>query len=406
MFVDFACSSEPFKVYPSFTLTSITLTAFVAEAGADDDSIVGYPKAFFPVGFGIREGDQAKWVSASITADRGCASESTAREGLVAYSVQSNNMDSPTNVTAHPKVSFTLTTPTIGGAYLQLCYKHQTEPYRLYASTTLRTRQLLSASVRAVGMGQILTAITESPQPVSFTAHGGMEGDRYTWIQPSVDGKNSTSETIADCVEDVEPAAGSSIGVSSGFYQEASFTFSETASDLILCYGPGAEPYMVYPAITMEVISPLVSGVNRSHVVVGRSTNVRFVGTFGITAGDAVKLAQNSDGDCSGAPAGGNEATFYPHATSAGFTGSSTGTSDVELLVSEYTKENRPFKLCYRFGEEGQWKMFSLVTIEAYEVTSVHVNGGTEFPSFGDLLDFTFTGTGILDGGEIIPCLA
>lgn len=397
-------STESFKIYPSFTLTAVTLESFSAEFGADDVSVVGYTKIFHPSGSGILAGDLAKWVSASVTNDAGCVSEKHANESLVMISSEyTSTHDEPStkNLASPLEASFMFTAPTIGAAELQLCYKHQIEPYHLHADLKLGTRQLVSASVRALGIEQTLVSITNSPQPVSFVAYGGMEGDRYKWVQQF--SSSSISESVMGldrCAEEVEPAAGSSVGIAAGFYQEASFAFSEPASSLLLCYGPGVEPYMAYPAMTMEVLSPVISAANRTHVIVGRSTNVRLVGTFGITSGDALKLAENVDGDCEGTAAGGDKAVFYPYATAAGLTDPTTGTSDVTVLVSERTQENRPFRICYRFGQEGAWELFDTVSWEAFEVVSVDVNVGDGSPAAGDLLGFTFTGTGVVDGGK------
>ncbi|CAM9934512.1 unnamed protein product, partial [Hapterophycus canaliculatus] len=58
---------ENFKIYPSFSLSAMMLIEFSAAAGSDDDSVVGYPKTFHPLGSGITEGDKAKWVLASVS---------------------------------------------------------------------------------------------------------------------------------------------------------------------------------------------------------------------------------------------------------------------------------------------------------------------------------------------------
>lgn len=389
-------STESFKVYPSFVLEAVALDSFSAESGSDDDSVVDYPKIFRADGPGVLVGDQAKWVGASVITDAGCESETLANTSFMLSVADPVAVESST---AEPmlEASFTFTSPTIGATKLKLCYKHQAEPYHLHSDITLGTRQLVSASVRALGITQTLSAITHSPQPVAFTAYGGMEGDQYKWVDPAT---HTDTTGVDSCPEGVGSAAGSSVSVAAGFYQEAYFTFSEPASNLMLCYGPGAEPYVGYPAVTMEVLSPVISTANRTHVIVGRSAYVRLVGTFGITSGDAVKLAANEDGDCEGDAAGGDGEVFSPYATTPGLTESTTGTSDVILFVSKRTEENRPYKLCYRFGEDGAWEMFDTVSWEAFEVTSVSVDVGDGSPAAGDLLDFTFVGTGVVDGGE------
>lgn len=303
--------------------------------------------------------------------------------------------------------SFTFTTPTLGGARVQLCYQHQSEPYRLHSGMTLRTRQLITAKIRELGTEQTLMSIIDSPQAIAFVAYGGMEGDRYKWVQPlsANDTSLTSEELIENCADSVDPAAGSSVGVAAGFYQEASFTFSEAGSNLMLCYGPGSEPYMPYPAMTMEVLSSTISSASPTHVIVGRESTIRLIGTFGLTSGDAMKLAENADGDCEGDPAGGDGTIFYPDTTATGLTASALGTSDVTLYVSERTEENRPYKLCYRFGAAGVWELFDSVSLEAYEVTGVSVDAGDGSPATGTLLDFTFGGTGIVDGGMTEPTL-
>lgn len=386
------------------------LDKFTAEAGSDDDSVVGYPKTFNPTGAGIAEGDMAKWVGASVTTDAGCAFNGVVEESMVALKTTYSTGTGESTIAGEEVVlvsSFTFSFPTLSSARVKLCYRHQTEPYHLHASITLRTRQLISASVRELGTEQTLRAITDSPQAVSFVAHGGMEGDRYKWVQTTTGRERSasstgTSETFFEvCAEWVEPAAGSSIGVAAGFYQEASFTFLESASNLILCYAPGSEPFMPYTAVSMEVFYPVVSGASPTHVLVGRPSSIRLVGTFGLTSGDAMKLVDNADGDCSGDPAGGDMTIFYPDATAEGLTGPTFGTSDITLYVSERTEEDRPFKLCYRFGATGLWQLFDTVSWEAYEVTAVSVDISDGSPAAGELLSFTFAGTGVLDGGEI-----
>ena len=410
---------ESSKIYPSFTLTAVALAEFSAIAGSDDDSVAGYPKTFHPTGSGIAAGDQAKWVAGSVKTDAGCNFDGVVDESPVAWTAglaapePPTLNDSATSTSSLPSASFsgstgdelvlassfTFLTPTLGSARVQLCYKHRSEPYHLHSTITLRTRQLVSATIRELDIAQTLVSITNSPQVVAFVAHGGMEGDRYKWVEPS----SSTSEedVFGLCAEGLDPAAGSSIGVAIGFYQVATFTFSVPASDLMLCYAPGAEPFMPYPSISMGVLTPIISSASVSHVIVGRPSSVRLVGSFGLTSGDAVKLAQNKDGDCEGDPAGGDGAIFYPDGTASGLTISALGTSDVTLSVSDRTEENQPFKLCYRFGEDGVWELFDNVSFEAYEVTGVTVANSGESLAAGMLLDFAFSGTGIADGGDV-----
>lgn len=395
---------------------------FSASAGSNDDSVVGYPKTFIPIGRGIAENDLAKWVTASVTTDAGCYSDGVVDESpvvwaeYVATSTVNSTLtsDSTTASSSLPSTSgtgeelsvalassFTFLTPTLSSARVQLCYKHRSEPYRLHTDITLRTRQLVSATIRELDVAQTLVSITNSPQAVAFVAHGGMEGDRYKWVQTS---SSSTEEGDAFdlCAKRVGPAAGSSIGVALGFYQVATFNFSVPASDLMLCYAPGSEPFMPYPAISMGVLAPIISSASASHVIVGRATRVRLVGTFGLTSGDAVKLAANKDGDCDGDPQGGDSAFFYPEATASGLTSSALGTSDVTLSVSERTEENQPYKLCYRFGEAGAWELFDHVSWEVFEVTGVSVTNSGDSLAAGMPLDFAFSGTGIVDGGDEI----
>lgn len=398
------------------------LVEFSAAAGSDDDSVVGYPKTFYSVGYGITEGDKTKWVLASVSTDEGCETNGVVDESLVAWStvtqasarvggntttaevLTSTSSETWTAATLSPghelvlSSTFTFTTPTYHSARVQLCYKHQNEPYHLHPGVTLRTRKLLSASVRELGTEQALTSITNSPQLVAFVAIGGMEGDRYKWV-PSAG--SSTSDTLYElCDDSVSPAAGSSVGVASGFYQEAPFTFSEPASGLLLCYAPGSEPFMPYPEMTMEVLDPVITTANTTHVVAGRSTVVRLIGTFGLTSGDALKLVDNNDGGCSGDPAGGDDRVFYPDATEPGFSAQTLGTSTTTMYISDRTEEDRPYKLCYRFGAAGAWELFDTVSLEAYEITGVTADKGGGSPVAGEALQFIFSGTGIMDGGE------
>lgn len=399
-------------------MSAVTLDTFSAKAGSKDNSVVGYPKTFHPSGAGVAEGDHAKWVAASVVTDLGCETDGVIEQSPVEWTATAIELplvdslliaSSSGSRTATTRMgeqlilssSFTFTTPTLGSSKLFLCYKHQSEPYHLHSSITLHTRQLVSASIRKLGTEQALTSITNSPQAVAFVAYGGMEGDRYKWVK-TVGSSNSTKETLFDlCAEWVDPSAGSATGVATGFYQEASFTFSEAASDLILCYAPGSEPFMPYPAMTMDVLAPTISTANPAHVLVGRSTIVHLIGTFGLTSGDAMKLVENADSGCEGAPAGGDNTIFYPENTTTGLTAPALGTSNIRLYVGERTEKNRPFKLCYRFGAAGVWGLFEKLVWEAYEVTGVSVDNNGGSPSSGDLLDFTFTGTGIFDGGDI-----
>lgn len=393
----------------------MTLIGFSAEDGSDDDSVVAYPKTFHPTGFGVAESDMAKWVLDPAPTDAGCEADGVVddavvietRNTLLEMTAENTTTENSTLSTESllPVLSstFTFTTPTFSSARVQLCYKHQDEPYHLHPGITLRTRKLLSATVRELGIEQELASITNSPQAIAFVAIGGMEGDRYKWVTTTT---SSTSEALFGlCADSVDPAAGSSVGVAAGFYQEASFTFTEPASGLMLCYAPGAEPFMPYPGITMEVFSPIISSASTTHVIVERSTPVRLIGTFGLTSGDALKLASNADGDCTGKAAGGDETVFNPDATEPGYSGTERGTSTISIRVSDRTEENRPYKLCYRFGATGAWELFDNVSLEAFQITGVTVNIGDGAPAAGDALDFSFSGTGIVDGGEIgITC--
>ncbi|CAM9132571.1 unnamed protein product [Choristocarpus tenellus] len=390
---------ESLKVYPSFTLTAIMMESFRAEEGANDNSVVGYPKVFWVDGPGIQAGDRAKWIPDTYTTNAGCGEGDSDNLGgglvnasYVVSSASGRIMEDGSKQDLY--VSFTFAKPTIGNAGLKLCYKHGDEPYRLYEGQTMQVRQLLKASVRTIGMEQVLHAVVDSPQYVSFTAHGGMEGDRYKWVTPS--GGMGTG-TFADCANGIAPGAGSSVGVAEGFYHEASFLFKEVTSDLMLCFGPGAEPFMAYPGISMNVVAPSITTANRTSIVTGKAAAVRLVGTFGMTSSDALKFAENDAGDCAGSPAGGDGAVFSPSITTQGLS-TATGTSEVMLVVSERSEKDQPYKLCYRFGKEGAWKMFDALFWDAYEVTGVKVDISSGVPSVRDSMEFTFDGTGIENG--------
>ncbi|CAN0540052.1 unnamed protein product, partial [Ectocarpus sp. 12 AP-2014] len=177
--------TESFKIYTSFSLTAVRLVDFSAQAGSDDDSVVGYPKTFHPSGFGISEGDKSKWVMASVSSDEGCESDGVVDEEQVEWTMytpalvtaNTSTVDLTTTTSSRSSAvaasspeeevlssTFTFTTPTFSSTRVQLCYKHQDEPYHLHAGITLRTRQLLSATIRELGTEQVLTSITNSPQ--------------------------------------------------------------------------------------------------------------------------------------------------------------------------------------------------------------------------------------------------
>ncbi|CAM9252504.1 unnamed protein product, partial [Discosporangium mesarthrocarpum] len=390
--------NEALKIYPSFTLSAIMLLSLSADKGSDDTSVVGYPKVYFAAGPGVESGDRVKWVSESVVTNDGCgASDSDNLAGgledasTVDYFMTTSSVSDPNTILS---VSFTFTKATIGDGHLNLCYRHGDEPFKLHRAHTMKIRQLLTAEVRTLGTQQVLHAVVSSPQYVSFTAHGGKEGDRYKWVTPS---GGPFLGTIADCADEADPAAGSSVGVAVGFYHEAIFVFSEAASDLMLCYGPGAEPFMAYPETTMSVVAPTITSTNRTHVIAGKSAAIQLVGTFGLTSGDALKLAENSAGDCTGDPAGGDGAVFTPFATTSGLS-TKTGTSQVILLVSDRSDQDRPYQLCYRFGKEGPWELFDLVSWEAFEVATVSVDISEGLPAAGNPMEFTFEGTGVSNG--------
>lgn len=292
----FSSGDNPFKLYPSITLSVYELYEILAAAeGSTYISVVGYPKVLTMSGFGVSEFDEARWVLGQSTNCTSVADVASLAYGGVTgenLAVLSSSREASFDFSADVFVTGFAAKNTSANA--TLCYKFGSESFQHYPNISMQIRHI-SGWTSSVGASSVaVVGVTES---ITFTGYGISAGittaDRARWITSGTDCYDNTA--------DLSDAVGGLVNVSNG---EAPFTFMESVSGQSprLCYWFEDEPAMVYPTLTIDVAH--LSAISAPSfgdpdvAVVGYTKPWGFAGGH-IDDGDTVRWIYNDSSDCS-----------------------------------------------------------------------------------------------------------
>ena len=106
--------------------------------------VLGAPKVFQFEGTNVAAGDRAKWVlSGSVRSDRACGQGVNFAQGGVGEFFVDGGLQ--------VKLNFLEESPE--DEPFSLCYKHATEPYKLYKAVTMTTKTVANVSHTRAIMG-------------------------------------------------------------------------------------------------------------------------------------------------------------------------------------------------------------------------------------------------------------
>jgi len=346
-------NTEGAKLYPNTTLTSRALFEIQSKWGLSGVGVLNTPKDFVMVGEGISNYDTARWVPSIYVLNSDC--------DIWTYTESSVYATNRTTFVFNNSVSSTFS----------LCYRFEEEGWKIYNGISLTVYSISSTNTHKL--------IEWTPQILTFSGKGVTDGDlaKFVFYGDSCD---------------ADPAGNSSAEVI--FATRATFTVSIEVTNLVLCYKFGSEPYTQFESVYLDVIPPEISMIDDASTVVGQETTLTLTGTFGFTSDDSLKWVENSAGDCTGDGLGGvNEITPTPLLGGQ----DTTGTSVFTATYTQPSAESVAWKLCYRFGELGEYLLFGKIDLIVAQVIAVSADMDT-LSIAGSEVEFYFEGYGLEDG--------
>ena len=312
-----AGAEEAFVLY-----TAIRLVVAEVQGPARTVAVAGTREPLVFSGVGLASGDSALWVvsAAECTDVAGGPIALAAFGGLLA-------------VGAASAAPFRPTARQLG---LSLCYRFRTKPYAHYPAITLDVLGLVALVTPNAPVG----SVGESME-VGFDGVGVANGDRAYWAP-----RGTTS-----CAA-VPPLAMLG-GLQTVTSARASFEMRRGAGGIgyALCYAFGAEPFVAYPALSIDVLE--VTGPLASVAVRAEPFALTFTGV-GVGAGDEAVWVGGS------AP----EAAAACAAASAGSTVGGGARAVVQAgggASFSIGEVSAGLRLCYRFARAGSAVAFRLV---------------------------------------------
>ena len=390
-----------FQLYPEVTLTAVQLDVVSVSSGSNNQSVVGQRKFYTFGGVGVAAGDSVKWVPGGGNPVDACdiqGATTITGDGI------SNNIATVINPgltydgTNGNSIAFLDRTPDGTIAY-ELCYAFTSrnlanaaaEPYKLHPEFKLTVSEIVGIGATA---GDTFSAVVQQSKNFAFLGSGISSIDRVRYISGS-----NASAIDENCLFD--PQAGGLVGAnvqsnvlavtgpSGNYANDVTFmTRSNPTEPFFLCYKFGAEPYRLYPSLSVESrhvlrVQTIVGAPNVA--VVGAPKTYYFVGTGQQLAVDIVKIVGatvTTDSEC---------ATYNIAVTTDGSSGgavisavtSSSVGVDGNLEVSaalELTFLNEapfdPWKLCYKFHNE-PFKLYSGLTFSSRRISHITASSGS-----------------------------
>ncbi|OWZ15209.1 hypothetical protein PHMEG_00011191 [Phytophthora megakarya] len=368
---------ESYWLYSSVTITVKEITALldymfqdIADLGGV--ATIGHEKQWKPVGSGIQKGDSVKIVSQSVTSSIDCGNDGT-------------NIATGTSVmTVGSKLIFSGTTTAIPAStsdVYHLCYRFQDEPFSYIRDFTFKTY-----GITGLDHSVVLVSASTTVQVNGFRIS---DKDEMGW---------TTSTTNCSTMIDRTTVSGA----------KSNIRFSNSYSNLFLCYSFNHQPFDVFKTVTLSVVKAEIWTPQTISIIADQTTDIDVSGTFGITQGtDQIAWIPSDVADCSS-----DTIATYAHILQTSITSVTKSQSTVSHVgaASFHTKYVAPssgnevvatdsistWKLCYRFGNTPNYLMFGNVVCTVLNVVEVELMS-LQSTTTGAVMKFEFGGVGLQD---------
>ncbi|KAG2781581.1 hypothetical protein PC129_g9987 [Phytophthora cactorum] len=228
----------------------------ITNSGDHLTAVVGLTKIFVFEGSALAESDVVKFVDASTTSDANCGESTTGQSDVGGVSVK--------HLSANLDISVKFTQSSQDGKPFAICYKFGDNPFKLYSTLSIMVKEIKFVSSN-VGFPDI--AVANFVKTWTFNGNGISAGDQMRWIDLDVAQSAAYISTPPDCLDTstlaklASPTSGTLTTPEDDYTRviqknsNVSFAFSVESSGktFCLCYKFGKEPFMVYPAIKMQV---------------------------------------------------------------------------------------------------------------------------------------------------------
>ncbi|KAF1774661.1 Concanavalin A-like lectin/glucanase domain [Phytophthora cactorum] len=349
---------ELYRLYPSIGITVKEITAlldytFQDIAGLGGAATIGHRKQWKPVGSGIQEGDTVKIVPQSVTSSSECGkADANIATGTAIMTVGKKMVFSGT-ISAFPAST------------------RDDEPFTYIRDFTLTTYGIISLD-RSV----VLESATTTAQVTGFRLSNT---DEIGW---------TTSSTTCSTLLGRTEVSG----------MKANLYFSDSYSQLYLCYSFDRQPFDIFKTVTLTVAKAEIWTPQIVSIIADQTTEVVVSGTFGITQGtDQIAWVPSDVIECSTDAVALNKCHKVPVDCSS----RGRGLFQREILAPRRAAESqRPivfhWKLCYRFGSTPDFIMFGDVLCMVLNIVEVALLS-MEATSTGAVMKFQFDGVGMQD---------
>jgi len=357
-------------------------------------------------GNGTWAGDRVRFVSGDSTSDVACRSvdPSTYLVASAPETALDGGADVGHSIASAAPLKLTFATPLADP--LKLCVRFGTEPYVLFAASTLEVKGIAS--------------INHSLAVVGSTFYGGFVGnglrdivDNARWVDGSVTSYsqcgaaapfgNSGLGAVQTFNANERSATTTSIGSAKevGWTQWRFDAASKTA--LRLCYRFVGEEWMLFPDVTVTSFEPSVAALSASKLVVGLKETLKFTGgTIGAVASHRFKFVANDATGCEAAAEGG---IGMVEIVDSNFGQEKTGDASLSASVVTFiasVSAYKPWQLCFAFGD-GPLGLIASIGLSSVELMKIIDASATCETQIGVPAPFKFEGSvGAIADGDVV----
>lgn len=228
--------------------------ASIVSSGDPLVAVVGMKKRFVFQGNALQEGDVIKFVDSSTTSDANCGTSTTGVSDTGGIDVL--------YLDASSGVDMTFAQVSVVGAPFVICYKFGDNPFKLYPSFPFTVKEIESITS---SIGSTSIAVANYAKTWTFVGNDLADGDLIRWIDKAVVDNAALTLATLDCLDTSTLATlvtDSLLANDEDTYTRVvqlptqnafNFDASNSGKSFCLCYKFGNEPYVIYPALTIEV---------------------------------------------------------------------------------------------------------------------------------------------------------
>jgi hypothetical protein len=352
-------------------------------------------------------GDRVRFASSTATSDADCQySEPSTYLLSSAPEWEADGGTDLDQTSTGPAVPLTLTFAAPLADSLKLCVRFGSEPYALFATSTVEVKGIVSTNNTIAVVGS--------------TMHGRFRGfgmrdsvDSAMWVESSVvtnaqcGSAAPFGNSSAGLISTYDPTTTNAITESIGAGKQAGWTQwrfgSAAAAPLRLCYHFQGEEWTLYSNLEMRSLAPSVKSLSPDRLIVGLAETLVFTGdTIGATQSHRFKFVANDAVSCTAVSEGGvgivevNDPNFGVNATL-----SAAGVSAVVTTTVPSASVFKPWRLCFAFGDGPLSLVLNDVDIASVELTKIVDASETCETQIGVASPFKFEGTGVADGDAV-----